>query len=407
MNDSLVHQGEDICMHHIRCTVTFTLMHFYFIAFVGSLEGIDEVELQLDPSGQVPDAIVAGNLASHFTSAGLVSEAKLVSAIPANSKPLNDYDPDWLVKAHPSCFPWGTGGCPEGMAPIRWIRGILNRYPREQFAQNAGFITDAFNIWQRHESFLQASVQLKISPYSAAKLAGITEDDICAVFELLSSGGPGTDYTKAFSALSPAARTLLEGMKRTGARVIGSPQSFLSLRSKVIAGNVVFGSYTTMMNLCPSEVSSEWTFRLAGKDFKFDIFGNPDNKRSVLENLRTIAANPKACAHFAHAYMQTFTKVLMGWPMDSPCQIDENCLFGKILMTYLKYEVSGRLAIHGHGQMTQPVIQAKHLLNMMEDGTFATQLFRFMEGFSMQYMPSPGLWNEPPANPGGSFTEYY
>jgi len=358
------------------------------------MEGIDDVELQLDPASLMPNADVATKLAENLTSSGVLSQQKLVSAIPAGSQPQNDYDPDWLVKAHPSCFPWGTGACPEGLSLIKWIQGTLKRYPREQFAQNAGFITDAFNIWQRHESYTQASVQFKISPFMADKMDGITESDIIAVLKLLTSGR-NQNYSASFSALSPAAKTLLECMKRTGAHVIGSPQSFLSLRSKVIAGNVVFGSYTTMMNLCPSEGSSEWTFRMAGKEFKFDMFGNPDQPPSVVAKLKIIAANPKACAHYAHAYMQSFTKVLMGWPKGSHVQLNPDCLFGKINMCYLKYEVSGRLAIHAHGQMTQPILQAKHLLSMLEDGSFQKHLFRFMESFNMQYVPPHDEWHEP------------
>ena len=360
------------------------------------MEGIDDVELQMDPSGLIPDVNAAANLASDLSAAGLISQTKLVAAVPGGGQPLNDYDPLWLIKAHPSCFPWGTGGPPEGMSLIRWIRGTINRYPREQFAQNVGFLTDSFNIWQRHETYTHASVQLKLSPHLAAQIQHLTEDDICAVLKLLAGGSNGKDYTKAFGALPPAARVLLDGLKRTGARVLGSPQSFLSLRSKVIAGNVIFGSYTCMMNLCPSEISSEWTFRLSGKEFNFDMFGNPANPRPVIESLRCVAANPKSCAHFAHAYMQSFAKVFLGWPMDSPCQIDPNCLFGQILMAYLKYEVSGRFAKHAHGQITQPALQAKHILLMMENGDFQKLLLNFMESFSMSYTdecpasPAPG-----------------
>ena len=359
------------------------------------MEGIDDVELQMDPSGLIPDVNAAANLASDLSAAGLISQTKLVAAVPGGGQPLNDYDPLWLIKAHPSCFPWGTGGPPEGMSLIRWIRGTINRYPREQFAQNVGFLTDSFNIWQRHETYTHASVQLKLSPHLAAQIQHLTEDDICAVLKLLAGGSNGKDYTKAFGALPPAARVLLDGLKRTGARVLGSPQSFLSLRSKVIAGNVIFGSYTCMMNLCPSEISSEWTFRLSGKEFNFDMFGNPANPRPVIESLRCVAANPKSCAHFAHAYMQSFAKVFLGWPMDSPCQIDPNCLFGQILMAYLKYEVSGRFAKHAHGQITQPALQAKHILLMMENGDFQKLLLNFMESFSMSYMPTPDLRQEP------------
>ncbi|GAX86262.1 hypothetical protein CEUSTIGMA_g13674.t1 [Chlamydomonas eustigma] len=123
----------------------------------GIMEGIDEVELQMSTSDLVPECVGAAKLFAHLHTNGV-----LVSGIPAATTPLSDYDPMWLVHSHPSIFPHGTGACPEGMSLEAWAKGILCRYPRTQYAQNIGFITDAFNIIQRHEAYKHAAVQMRI-----------------------------------------------------------------------------------------------------------------------------------------------------------------------------------------------------------------------------------------------------
>ncbi|GAX75776.1 hypothetical protein CEUSTIGMA_g3219.t1 [Chlamydomonas eustigma] len=282
----------------------------------GIMEGIDEVELQMSTSDLVPECV--GSAAKLF--AHLHTNGVLVSGIPAAATPLSDYDPMWLVHSHPSIFPHGTGACPEGMSLKTWAKGILCRYPKtHQYAQNIGFITDAFNIIQRHEAYKHVAVQMRmISPGMTSGIHGLTEVTLLQeVMKVLTTKKAGTEYKKAVASLPRAAQNLLNCVKRTGARrVIGSPHSFRSLRCKVLGANVLRGHYTCMLNLCPTESGSHWTFKLAGEEFSFDSFGAPDQQRpNTTKVMATISANPKACADFIHAYFNAFCEVFIGWPM--------------------------------------------------------------------------------------------
>ncbi|GAX76355.1 hypothetical protein CEUSTIGMA_g3801.t1 [Chlamydomonas eustigma] len=234
--------------------------------------------------------------------------------------PLSDFDPMWLVHSHPcSIFPHGTGACPEGMSLETWAKGIICRYPKtRQYAQNIGFITDAFNIIQRHEAYKHAAVQMRISPGMASGIHGLTEVTLLQeVMKVLTTKKAGTQYKKTVASLPRAAQNLLNCVKITGARrVIGSPHSFRSLRCKVLGANVLWGHYTCMLNLCPTESGSHWTFKLAGEEFSFDSFGAPDQQRpNTAKVMATISANPKACADFIYAYFNAFCEVFLGWPM--------------------------------------------------------------------------------------------
>ena len=70
---------------------------------------------------------------------------------------LSDYDPMWLILAHPNRFPNGTGACPVGMSLHNWIVLQLQRWvpplkdgTRDDSAEAPHFILDAFDMWQRH-----------------------------------------------------------------------------------------------------------------------------------------------------------------------------------------------------------------------------------------------------------------
>jgi hypothetical protein len=184
---------------------------------------------------------------------------------------IDDYQPDWFLGAHPSVFPHNQGGAPAGLSLERWAKLLLQRYPREQFAQNLGLITDLFNVIQRHLVNTHAWVQFKLQPAKAAGIASLSEDHVRAVLEAISTREFGFALHARMSSLPPAAWDLYNSVKATGGRVLGTPQSFGALRSKVMAVQPLFGHYTCSLNLCPSEMGSEWTFAMAGKEYPRDF----------------------------------------------------------------------------------------------------------------------------------------
>lgn len=297
----------------------------------------------------------------------------------------------WLIYAHPSAFPHGKGQCPEGMSLEHWARVILQRRPRRQYACNLGLLVDMWNIIQRHKVNTHAWVQLKLTPRMASSIVNLSQEDMQKVLKTVSKPG---SRNKNWSTLSQPAKTLLNGMKRAGGRVMGSPQAMMTLRSRVLAVSTVFGPFTCMINLNPTEVNLHWTFKLSADSkgaYTFDSFGNPVGRSSSVECLRTVAANPVACADAIHAVFSAFAAIYMGWPMDSKRQTNPNCLFGPILAAYMKYESSGRGGKHAHGQILQPPLQVDNLKRLMDDTPAMQQrFFDFVEGFAASYLPWPG-----------------
>ena len=89
--------------------------------------------------------------------------------------------------------------------------------------------------------------------------------------------------------------------------------------------------------------------------------------------------------------MQAFTETICGWCWESERQKDENCLMGKILVLYLKYENGSRGGLHAHGQACQPAIQTENMRRMLQDGVFQHQVYSFFESFMCCSFPVPNL----------------
>ena len=348
-------------------------------------EGIDEIELQVDP-----DTAVDMNTTIQRAKVMLQRQGLLVSAIPKVDSLVDDYNPSWMLGAHPSAFPYNAGARPQGMSEERWAQCLLQRYPASQFARNLGLIADLFNVTQRHSVNKNAWIQFRFRPDQQAAISALSEADVQTVLDAIASRSFGSDLSNTLGALPPGAWTLYNGVKAVGGRVVGTPQSFMSLRSKILSAPAVYGAYTCQLNLSPSELGAKWTFELAGEAYTTDFDGYPSGRPHVTQCKKLIAANPVACAEFLMTYLRAFVDVFCGWPMESDQQLEPNCMFGVIRAMYLKYESSQRGGLHAHGQVCQPFMQAEQLRRIMGDGdVFKEQLFGFFEALMCAYFPVP------------------
>lgn len=217
----------------------------------------------------------------------------IAAVLPKSAAPLDSYAPDFLLKIHPSVFPWGKGQKPKNMSSIEYYRILLERVPLNQYGQNVALLFDMFDQWQRHEVNLQANIMIKGSPHIVNQINNLTQHDVKCALDVV--GKSGSTLNKARSALTRNAKTFLGLLRRVGARIPGSPQAKLALRSKAIAAPIVFGSATVMANLCPAEIACKWVFEMGEPRIKYEfntMTGEPDSTRPPkLESLRWAEEN--------------------------------------------------------------------------------------------------------------------
>jgi len=142
----------------------------YIFVLVGFDSGIDEIEIQVDPSTNISEEEIVHRAAVYLNRPGLI-----VSATPRADNLIDDYSPEWWSGTHPSVFPNGTGVRPKGSSEERWGKGIFRRYPMNQFARNTGFISDLFNVVQRHRVRTSAWLTFRFNPLDQAAINELTD----------------------------------------------------------------------------------------------------------------------------------------------------------------------------------------------------------------------------------------
>lgn len=154
-----------------------------------------------------------------------------------------------------------------------WLRLLYSRFPREQFAQNVPMVLDGWNISQRHNTNTQAYVQSLIAPQVVDNLGAISAVDLARSIVLLNSNLRGSRLADALRSEAEPVRTLFKSFQSVAKRVLGSPASFRSLRSRVMSLWMAYGAYTSFITLNPSELHAQLASSLAGRPYDFDQHG--------------------------------------------------------------------------------------------------------------------------------------
>ena len=315
----------------------------------------------------------------------------------ADTPPANDYDPMWPLRAHPTLFPYGDGQCPTHMTLAHWTRTLLRRSDR-RFARSHHFNMDMFNVIQRHNTNTQARVRLRLHPADVNLIAELSEHEVQLTFELLKANTRGPALSSALNNAKPGVRALFNAWKATGGHVLGSPQSFMSLRSQIWGMWNVLGPFSLFINLCPSEEHAQLCFELEGHKYVFndDDRGTPASRAdthvsrpSVIECRRRNAADPRAAAAYFVVLLAAFARHFLGWELDPARKLDKPGMFGDVLGWFFKPETNQRGYLHTHALAVIARLQLKRLRAMLNNPAFKSHTLAFLESLMCQYLPDP------------------
>ncbi|KXZ41505.1 hypothetical protein GPECTOR_425g289 [Gonium pectorale] len=291
------------------------------------------------------------------------------------------------------------------MSFLAWIRLQLQRwYPpladgaEDESAHAPHFILDMFDAWQRHEVHRSAAVRLKLYPHLIKQLGLMDVGMLLQTSDLLAAGLSRAELAGRLQNAPPAVANLVQAARITAARVVGTPASYASLRSRAYGLWTVFGSPTASFTLNPASVNSEAAFNLMGRPYSFDVKGEPIGRPGASERWHLVAAHPLSCAESFAAFISAFCDVFFGWPDGAQRQQNPNCLFGRVDAFFIKFEMNQRGELHAHGCVWQPGMQLARLEHILsaEGANGAAQrgrLLDFMESIQVQGFASPLLYS--------------
>lgn len=105
---------------------------------------------------------------------------------------------------------------------------------------------------------------------------------------------------------------LLRAFKCTASRVPASPQSFLSLRSRALSMQLLYGCYTFFITINPSALSCSLAMEMAGQTIEVED-GLQQNNPSLFEKWKTVAANPVMQGQYYDMVVEQFMETFLGW----------------------------------------------------------------------------------------------
>ena len=368
----------------------------------GPMHGLDGMDLQVEVT-RIPDPVPDGAGAPAdphaLALAGLDPQDVLAAMRPGDTAVrsrgeglLPDYHRATFPACYPTTFPHGAGARPTEMSERAYFALVLARSPRKQHAAKPQLLCHMFNVQQRRSTNLQAKLQThKYRGGDWDKVCELSAEQVTAVSTLFVQNNRNQDVRAALAAAPAAVRELYNAARRVDRKVVGSPGSMASLRSRNTSTWYAYGMWTAMLNLNPAELDEPVVFELAGRPYTFSSEGAPLLRPDAAERWRILAADPLAEAQFFDLWVHAFADAFLHFPVGAHVQQqrDPPCLFDLVAAWFLKPETSTRTSLHGHMCVSNPRLQPAALQRLAADPATCNAVFSLLERCGRQYLPSP------------------
>ena len=223
-------------------------------------------------------------------------------------------------------------------------------------------------------------------------LSTLSSQQHAEVLRFLTKNLRGAAYMEARGRLNVAQQQLADSHKFVGQKMLGSPASMGSCRSKAFSLWAFGGTYTVFLTFNPSEVYCEGVLKYCGYPYDFKDDGNPTSDRpsTATERWQIVARNAHAIVQFLLDFEVALVEVGCGWNFkDKSPKLDSDGrripgLFGVVLAWFFKPEVGGREGMpHDHIDIVTAELQPSRLRHTFR---VAQELF---ERFAAQWLPTP------------------
>lgn len=276
-------------------------------------------------------------------------------AVRHGTKPVNDFgrprhgdpvDPhrlNFFERAYPVLFPYGCGGIerdqPVPISFIDHVRWALQYHDR-RFRRHETFPFVSFGIQQRRQALLSARLQMRRPNFEkeAQKFSLITMSKLKQAAD---------DEARGLLVTDPAIRLLQKNVYSMVAKVQGSNQSRIQLRSQIWSTCLKKNPPSLWITINPSDLHDPIAQVFAGEKIDLDKFVStmgPDlDQRS-----RNIAADPYAAAKFFHFTIRTILETLFGIKVTTFQVKNRTGIFGRVSAYFGTVESQGRATLHLH-----------------------------------------------------------
>ena len=216
-------------------------------------------------------------------------------------------NPNHLLGAFPTLYCYGKGGI-EVNRPIAVSYGDHVRrdlqYWDKRFRKDLHYIFQVFGVLQKRQVCKSAGIQIKRSDFQKNEkvIQSLKPSDLIQAAD---------EERRRIPFSNPAVKCLRKHITSTRAKVMGTDESRVSLRSKVWSLTAHIGPPSLWITVNPSDTGDPIAQVIAGADIDLDRFASGRGPDATSRS-NTIAGDPFAAAKYFHFIIDCVLEILFG-----------------------------------------------------------------------------------------------
>ena len=288
------------------------------------------------------------------------TEMKTAYAVKRGSQFVNEYprtnvdgrrtdggpdDPNHLMGAFPVLYPYAKGGLEVDriiQVPYSDHARWSLQYWDKRFRKDLHFVFQVFGVLQKRQVCNSAGLQIKRKDFlrNEQAIKSLKPADLVQA---------ASEESRRLPFSNPAVQSLRKHITSVRAKVMGTDESRVGIRSKIWSLTAQLGPPSLWITINPSDTADPIAQVLAGVDIdldKFDKTLGPD----AATRAATVAADPYAAAKFFHFIVDTVIRELFGIKAHTKSRHMEKKrgIFGNMAGYIGTVEAQGRGTLHFH-----------------------------------------------------------
>lgn len=302
----------------------------------------------------------------------------------SSSRPLSEWDNDFLSAVWPHLDPWGIGGLnysgrENKTSLFRQVQHLL-QLDRSPFESDPTFAFVCWNIIQKAE--VNQTTNFRVSDRERTSLVRDIWKLDPDLLDQISAKWALNPAAKATTANEKAAVRILRKLRHVGGSLKGSAAQKQTLRNEIRGMMNVLGTPALFITLNPADVHHPLVRVLAGSDDAAIDHVTSGLRMSKLDRARVVSDHPAAGAKFFHVMISAFLKCILG-SNGAPG------LFGTSKGYYGTVEAQGKGTLHLHllvwleGNLNPQALRDR----MAADKTYENDMFAWLESNILTALP--------------------
>ncbi|KIL66497.1 hypothetical protein M378DRAFT_57908, partial [Amanita muscaria Koide BX008] len=266
-----------------------------------------------------------------------------VRDLPEGKKKKSEGASNYCAGAFPNLFPYGVGGIDShpSLGFTEHVRYCLLYHDR-RFRQHHSFPFVMFGIFQKRQALASARIQIRRRDFErvSTDILKVTADDLKAA---------AIEKEQRMPIKNENVKKLLNCVKLTSGRIIGTDQSRAALRSKIWSTALIMGPPSIWMTINLADIHDPIAQLFCGEEIDLDHFNDLHGRCSNnIVRAQNIAQDPYAAAKYFHVMISIIVEALFGIRATGKMTYSKQGLLGRVSAYTGAVESQNRGSLHLH-----------------------------------------------------------